>query len=499
MNQKSVKVPLGVIFKNENINEDMLDILHQFHKYLPKTVDGGFDGQLFAGDQLTVERAVNVISSVNNGYTPETRLEGINLQLGDWHAGVKILDVIFKRFFSGKSEGDICTLYSDRTLINRRNVRGDPHKGYRADRDFFIIVLTSRVIASAMKVLGFEDKSSDPIKCPLPENITTLRKLQKMQYLHKAAALIVDEFVFNDDSVGFMINEVITAQEKQDILDQQQLTPDGMFKCRFVGCNQNFKYDGKSRRAHELTHNPPPEIPDLLISPTPQKPLLSAKKKCEDDIFNYNCALLADGLFFMNFLDAVKEGDGTRLMRQYKFLLLYCRADGQHSRKYALECLYQSFLVNSLLSPRDSERFIWNRGVNTSGGKDTNIPLDLDVEHSNRFIKEAIKNLGPNVTEKAVQRICHAESSTSLIINNIDHSLHRVVGSGRHTSSSTERDLHVLVNRAVSTDVFFIHPNRNYNHYSNFERNPFKNLDMSAMYTWMNKHKNNIVLGNRAR
>ena len=87
------QVPLGIIFKNENINEDMVSILQQFFSYLPKTGDGGVDGQLFSGDQLTVERAVNVISSVANGFSPEDRLEGINLQLGDWHAAVKVLSV----------------------------------------------------------------------------------------------------------------------------------------------------------------------------------------------------------------------------------------------------------------------------------------------------------------------------------------------------------------------------------------------------------------------
>lgn len=76
------------MFKNENINEDMKSILQRFFSYLPKTGDGAVDGQLFSGDQLTVERAVNVISSV-----AEDCLEGINLQLGDWHAAVKVLSV----------------------------------------------------------------------------------------------------------------------------------------------------------------------------------------------------------------------------------------------------------------------------------------------------------------------------------------------------------------------------------------------------------------------
>ena len=72
-------MPLGIILKNEIVNEDMMAILQQFHSYLPQTSDGGVDRQMFSGDQLTVERAVNVISSVANGYTPEDHLEGINL------------------------------------------------------------------------------------------------------------------------------------------------------------------------------------------------------------------------------------------------------------------------------------------------------------------------------------------------------------------------------------------------------------------------------------
>ena len=75
------------------MNEEMIEIMQQFHSYLPQTHNGGIDGRLFSGDQLSFERAVNIISSVANGYTPKDRLEGINLQLGDWHAAVKLLSV----------------------------------------------------------------------------------------------------------------------------------------------------------------------------------------------------------------------------------------------------------------------------------------------------------------------------------------------------------------------------------------------------------------------
>lgn len=224
-------------------------------------------------------------------------------------------------------------------------------------------------------------------------------------------------------------------------MDQQELTPDGRFPSRFSNCNRSFKYDGKSRPGHELSHDPPLDIPNNLpgddsveseaISSESdgENKYTSTSEKDTDDIYNYNCALLEDGLFFINFLDAVSEGDDQRLMRQY--FMLMCKADGSHSKKYALQCLYQLFLVKSLLAPQDSERFLWNRSINTLGGKGKNIALDLDMEHSNRFVKEAIRNLDPNVTENAVALISHTEGAT--LSDTVDQEIHKVLRSGRHT------------------------------------------------------------------
>lgn len=110
-------------------------------------------------------------------------------------------------------------------------------------------------------------------------------------------------------------------------------------------------------------------FPSSYLPPNLEKPKKDQEKKDveRDDMFSYNSALVADGLYFLNFLDAVSEGDGDRIIRQYKYMLMYCRADQKHSTKYAVECLYHFFLVFALLSPRDRERFTWNRSVNNSG------------------------------------------------------------------------------------------------------------------------------------
>ena len=121
------------------------------------------------------------------------------------------------------------------------------------------------------------------------------------------------------------------------------------------------------------------------------------------------------------------------------------------------------------------------------------------MEHSNRFLKEAIRNLGPNVTENAVARISHAEGAIRTLSDTVDQEINKVLRSGIHTRNSTERDLQELVNRAMATDVFHKQGGRHYNHFVNFERNFLASLDMSALFKWKNDHKKNVHLGVRAR
>ena len=175
-------------------------------------------------------------------------------------------------------------------------------------------------------------------------------------------------------------------------MQQQDLTDDNKFPCRFPGCNKKYKYKNR-RNTHELSHDPPfvADEPPVELTTTMPSPSLD-KQHNGDDVYNYNCALMTDAMLFFNFLDAIKEGDGAQVMRQYKYFLLYYRADKSHSTKYALDILYQFFLVHALLSKRDRERFIWNRFVNNHGVKGENIPLDEDMEHINNFVGQGIRN-----------------------------------------------------------------------------------------------------------
>ena len=351
------------------------------------------------------------------------------------------LQLLFRRFYSASSSDDECSMMSDRNVINRRNVREDPHQAYRADKDFLLLEVTARVIYAAYQVLGLSESTSQPKHFPIPADIGNQSNMKKLQFLHKAAAKIVDQLVVNEKMMDSSIQTMISVQERQDLINQQELNQEG---------------------------------------------------------FNYNTVLLAEGLFFLNFLDSVSEGDGDRILRQYKYLMLLCRADGSHSSKYALESLYQLLLVNGL-SESEAGVFTWNRSVNNRGGAGKNIAFDLEVEHSNNYIKQGINHLGVNVTERAVTRIARAEKSVREIIFKVDSSIQYASPSGKHVEHFPQSDFEAIVKRLVDMNVFEYQEGRHYRHFCNFQRDPLHNLNMSGMYEWINEHKKKLSSGIKAR
>ena len=67
---------------------------------------------------------------------------------------------------------------------------------------------------------------------------------------------------------------------------------------------------------HESTHSQP--IPHYdsqgLLFSTDISSTETVSEK--DDMFNYQCSLLEYGMLILNFLDAVKEGDGNSLLKK---------------------------------------------------------------------------------------------------------------------------------------------------------------------------------------
>ena len=165
-----------------------------------------------------------------------------------------------------------------------------------------------------------------------PENDPTAklwsRKEQK-EYLDGLSSNIVDKYIVDKEK-----HEKITAAVEQ--LEERQpqrlkdKTANGRYRCRYPGCKKTFSNDGNWRMMHERAHNPPVSIAEQPILED-----IYSGYTVADDMYNYRRALLEYGMVIINFLDAISEGDGARLLRNWKFLLLYFQHD-TGSQKYSL-------------------------------------------------------------------------------------------------------------------------------------------------------------------
>lgn len=237
--------------------------------------------------------------------------------------------MIYSRFYNTKSAADSGTLFSDRILINLRNVTSDPHYSYRPNRDFLSVVFRSKVIIGAMTLFGFSSKSENPSKFKFTQPLETMSKSQKLDLPHTLASGIVDKYVLqSQNSVEAFVKSVLTEKEQAEVVNDQELTEDGRFLCRYPGCTKSYKYDGQHRRNHELAHDPPviiekapvnyeceyPDTVEMDVNNVPfgsnehEKKEESKEEVKSDDVYNYNCALLTDCFLFFIFSTLLRRG-----------------------------------------------------------------------------------------------------------------------------------------------------------------------------------------------
>ena len=311
---------------------------------------------------------------------------------------------------------------------------------------FLILELETRVVAIGMAVLGIEDLSDDP-KTNIPPSMNASSVLKKL-YLHRLSNMIYKNYI-SEATKGTDLMKVLLVEEEVDALRKHQsVDKNGRYPCRFPNCDRTHAKDGKRRRDHENSHVPPVHVEDPVITstlPTASDTDNEDNKK-QDDMYQYNICLTSFGLICLEFHDAIKEEDGNRIFTCWTFLLLLFKGDEKGSTKYALEALYLILQVKAILSPKQGYRLLWNRTIK---GKDYNVPLDLDLEHDNGMTKEAIKKLGPNITEKSVTRVVMAQQTAHSMLDSFDKSMEIMKRYGRHTQQSDEKDFKKIVDKLV--------------------------------------------------
>ena len=319
------------------------------------------------------------------------------------------------------------TLYQLRNLINRRNVTKSVKSDMNACEDFFEVVVTGHIIASAMELLGMSSIDDVPSSTIIesPEEVWMKDDSERKAIIMEVASTIVDHNV--DLSTKFAATQT--------------------------------------------------QVPTST---------------CTDNVNAYSCETLSLGLLFMEFKDAIREGDGDRVFLVWKYLFLLFKASGR--RNYSLEAFTLLSQYHLILPEKLAEQLKWSRFINTHGHAGHNISCDLHMEHLNKLAKVAVDGLGANKTEKAIQRVGKAIGTMAGMIDTFDTENNVPSVSGAHSKKSSEKDLKKIVSQLVKSSVFDIWPGRKHKSFPHLKANYIRSLSEKDLKQWMLDHYATIVL-----
>ena len=205
-----------------------------------------------------------------------------------------------------------------------------------------------------------------------------------------------------------------------------------------------------------------------------------------DKVFIYAMELLSYGLLYNEYSDAVREGDGMRVLRCWRYFMLIFKA---HQRQnYSIEALHLLCQYHFFLTERQRQQLLWSRFVNAHGLPGRNISLDLHMEHLNRVCKVAVANLGANKTPEGTQRVAKCVGILSELQHNYDKDLGVNTVSGHHGVPAADKDKSIILKHLLENCIFHESGDRSYKCFEDLKRNPLGSLKEKKIQDWMEEN-----------
>ena len=221
---------------------------------------------------------------------------------------------------------------------------------------------------------------------------------------------------------------------------------------------------------------------------------LSHTEKSDDDkVLEYASLVLSWGLLHMEFCDAIKEGDGLRVHRCWKYMFLFFKCTNRVN--YSIEAFTLLAQHMFLLSERQAHQLLWCRFVNVHGLPARNIPCDLYMEHLNRISKEAVNHLKANKTLESLVRVSKVVGILEHISANFGEENEVTKRSGKHKVASQVTDIRRAVNVLTQECVFHYKPLRMHESFKSITRNPMSTLDHEKLSSWMYAQLQSLIHG----
>lgn len=213
----------------------------------------------------------------------------------------------------------------------------------------------------------------------------------------------------------------------------------------------------------------------------------------KDFVNKYSSCLIKYFFILLDFKDAVREGNGETLATLHKVLLPYFKSLPGFNA-YAIEMLISVIQNDVFLSEAEAHHCMWASTANWKGGVGKNIEIDLLQENRNKDIKKSIKTMGPNKTDKAIDRSSRASGGERHTVQNFDHQVGKTNPSSSHSHKSSEIDEGILLNDLRELKPFDSIPNRKHDSFQDISADPLATLDQADLHKWLRKHKRNLML-----
>ena len=174
----------------------------------------------------------------------------------------------------------------------------------------------------------------------------------------------------------------------------------------------------------------------------------NVKVKTKDKKYLYGMQVLTLTLLWHGFNDAIREGDGDRVLTYWKFFAIVFKVTRHHN--YFKESVILQLQYHFLLPKRQAEQLKWSRFVNTKGRTGCNVPCDLHLEHLNRRLKDMI--IGLHSSDNAMDRAARSID----IVHQICETLAQdsSTESAKHNRASFVKECKLMCDELVEQKIF---------------------------------------------
>ena len=350
---------------------------------------------------------------------------------------------------------------------------------YDKVKEFFAINLDAFIVAASLKHFGMETVASSPTNNTIPDNIRKGCALDKRTWLHNQVSIMLDKYVMDNVSCDL-----------QDIQTEFASPPPSKpeYSCHFPPCTKKYKYVKCLLKHEQKEHGMEQPLSDQKGYHSSNTTDNQEESKLTDDKYDYGTLTLSLGLLLRNADDAVKEGDGERLCRVWKFLTFLYRATG--NTKYALAGLRLTACQLGLLTPRKAHQLKWNRFAASKCGPGKRKSRDLRLENNSLVAKNHIKALGfPNINPESIMKTTKSTGNMEKLLNKTLDELQLTKRSTKNSNKSRQDVFNRVLNQVhVQAAIFNNTPGRQFDSFT--PAGPiFKQIDRKQLHTWIKRHK----------